>query len=222
MLLKPNRHSWRWEVDLTDEALIEKFRQTKEISFFKALVRRYQSRIYNAALRILGNVEEAEEVVQETFVKVLQNLDKFRNQASFSAWVFRITHNLCVDNLRANQRKNEFQHLSFDPQSTHDYEEIAPSMKVVSQIADPNPGPAQIVDMTEQEQFIADSLQQLPDTQRAVLVLHDIEGFSYQEIAEIIGANIGTVRSRLHYGRLRLKELLDPYFSFKNMSTASR
>ena len=70
-------------MDLHDEALIEKFKTTKDMSYFKSLVRRYQTRIYSTAVRILGNTEEAEEVVQDVFVRVHQNIDKFRNQASF-------------------------------------------------------------------------------------------------------------------------------------------
>ena len=86
-------------LDLNDEALVEKFRQTKDKTLFKSLVRRYQNRIYNAAYRMLGNKEEAEEVVQDTFIKMHQSLDKFRNQASFAAWLFRISHNVSIDRL---------------------------------------------------------------------------------------------------------------------------
>jgi RNA polymerase sigma-70 factor (ECF subfamily) len=208
-------------MDLSDEALLENYRVTKDMIQFKTLVRRYQTRIYSVAVRILGNSDEAEEVVQDTFVRVHQNIDKFRNEASFSAWVFRIAHNQCVDLLRTKRRKRGFQLLSFDPQSTAAEEESGES-PVVSQLADPTPGPEQKVDMTEQEHIIASSLSKLPENQREVLVLHDIEGFSYQEISEIVGASIGTVRSLLHYGRLKLRELLDPYFTSQNMSPAPR
>ncbi|HEY9772260.1 MAG TPA: sigma-70 family RNA polymerase sigma factor [Planktothrix sp.] len=188
---------------------------------FKSLVRRYQTRVYSVAVRILGNTEEAEEVMQDTFVKVHQNLDKFKNEASFSAWVFKIAHNLCVDLLRNKKRIQPFPVLSFDPQSTAS-DEDEPKSYTVSQLADQAPGPEQMVDSDEQERVIAASLGKLPENQREVLVLHDIEGFSYQEIAEIVGASIGTVRSRLHYGRLKLRELLEPYFSSHSMSPAPR
>jgi RNA polymerase sigma-70 factor (ECF subfamily) len=93
---------------------------------------------------------------------------------------------------------------------------------VVSQAADSAPNPAEKLDLTEQGAIISDSLRQLPESQRAVVVLHDIEGFSYQEISDIVGANIGTVRSRLHYGRLKLRELLEPYFQKSDIAPASR
>jgi len=204
-------------VDQSDGALIENFLKTKDLSNFKALIRRYQNRVYSAAYRILGNAEEAEEVVQDTFVKVHQNLDKFKNQACFSSWLFRITHNLCMDIMRTKQRRNGFLLLSFDPQSG---EEDSPTK--IGDLPDEMPNPAQQLDSEEQGQVIAESITKLPDYQRTVLVLHDLEGFSYQEIADITGASIGTVRSRLHYGRIKLRELLEPYFSFSTVSTVSR
>lgn len=206
-------------MELTDEELIANFRKTKDPVHFQTLVRRYQNRLYGAAFRILGSTEEAEEVVQETFIRVHQNIDSFRRHATFASWAFKIAHNMCLDIMRAKQRRKGFLYLSFDPQSD---EELHTASSVVSQIADPNRDPAQQLAFEEEETLISESLSSLPDNQRTVLVLHDIEGFSYSEIAEIIGASIGTVRSRLHYGRMRLREMLEPYFSHKNVSTVSR
>ncbi len=191
---------------------------------FQSLVRRYQGRIFTASFRILSNAEEAEEVVQDTFLKVHHNISKFRQQASFAAWVFKIAHNLCMDVLRNRQRKKGFRLLSFDPQSSapEQHEEPVEAYNIISQLADPGADPSQMLELREQGSIVADSLKQLTDNQRTVVVLHDIEGFSYQEIAEIVGTSIGTVRSRLHYGRSKLKELLDPYFSQQNMSAVSR
>jgi RNA polymerase sigma-70 factor (ECF subfamily) len=93
---------------------------------------------------------------------------------------------------------------------------------VVSQLTDPGADPSQSLELSEQGAMVTEALKQLTDTQRMVVVLHDIEGFQYQEIAEIVGTSIGTVRSRLHYGRVKLKELLEPYFSQQNMSAVSR
>lgn len=210
-------------MDLTDEALVQKFRQTKDSIYFKSLVRRYQNRLFNAAVRILGNSEEAEEVVQDAFVKVHQNLDRFRNQASFGAWVFKIAHNICMDVQRHKLRKKGLRLLAFDPQSTLEADVVADSSsQVVSQIADPAMNPAQKLDFNEQEEIVSKALSELPDAQRTVLILFDIEGFTYQEVADIVGASVGTVRSRLHYGRMKMRELLDPYFSQQNVSTFSR
>ena len=205
-------------MDLNDGALIDKFLKTNDLALFKSLVRRHQNRVYSAAFRILGNAEEAEEVVQDTFVKVHQNLGKFRNESSFSSWMFRISHNLCMDMLRSKQRRG-FQFIHFESQAQED-PDISPT--AINQLPDDMPNPAQQMDAQEQEQIIAQSIQQLPDTQKTVLVLHDVEGFSYQEISEITGMNLGTVRSRLHYGRLKLRDILSPYFSYSTAPTTSR
>jgi RNA polymerase sigma-70 factor (ECF subfamily) len=210
-------------VDLSDEALVLNFRQTKDPAHFKALVHRYENRIFSAVYRILGNAEEAEEVVQDTFLKLHQHLEKFKSSSSFASWIFRIAHNSCMDRMRIKHRRRKiFQFWSFDPQSANDKEAGDEIGQVIAQAADPGMSPSEVLDASEQEIMIEKSLKALPDTQRVVVILHDIEGFSYQEIAEIIGSNIGTVRSRLHYGRLKLRELLEPYFEQPDIAPASR
>ncbi len=209
-------------MNLTDEALVDRFRSTKEPRYFALIVGRYQNRVYNAAYRIVDNAHEAEEVVQETFLRVLQNLDAFQGRSPFGAWLFAITHNLCMDVLRNRRRKNSYQVVSFDPQAANGEESNTMSVSVVSQIADPKPGPAMLLDGIEEQNAIKASLNKLPDSQREVLVLHDIEGFSYQEIASITQVSIGTVRSRLHYGREKMRELLNPYFSQTALAPQSR
>lgn len=202
-------------MDLTDEAIVEKFRQTKDKTLFASLVRRYQNRIYNAAYRMLGNKEEAEEVVQETLIKLLQSLDRFRNQSSLRAWIFKIAHNVSIDRIRARKRRASAQIFSFNPLSTltKSGKDGGEEKGVIQQIADDKPTPENLIDLKEQSKVIQETLNKLPESQRAVLILHDIEGLAYQDIADIVDASIGTVRSRLHYGRLKLKELLTPYFS---------
>lgn len=200
----------------TDEELVEKFRVSADMGIFKTLVRRYQSRVFAIALRTLGNNEEAEEVVQETFVKVHQNLAKYRHNSLFSSWLFRIAHNQCMDTLRMKQRRFDSQTVPFDPQSaggSGDDISADGNRETVFQLADKTPDPAQSLDIREQFEIVERSLGQLPETQKTVLILHDMQGLSYIEIAEIVGTSIGTVRSRLHYGRLKLRELLLPYFS---------
>lgn len=206
-------------MDLSDEALLDKFRQTRDPQIFKSLVRRYQNRIYSAAYRILGSAEEAEDVVQDTCLKVHQGVQGFNRQATFASWIFRIAHNSCLDVLRARQRKKNIQTVPFDPQSVQVDD---PDGGVVVQAADPCPNPEEQLTQNEQEALIAEKLSLLPEMQRMVVVLHDVEGFSYQEIAEIVGTNIGTIRSRLHYGRLKLREMLEPYYSSQVASPAPR
>ena len=199
---------------MNDEALVRNYRQARDVNSFKLLVRRYQNRIFNSAYHLIGNKEEAEEVVQDTFVKVHQGIDNFREDASFGAWVFRISHNLCVDILRNRKKRIAIQTIPISGRAggedaEGDYE------AGVDDIADMTLEPAQVLDLKEESEIIEMSLKSLPEAQRAVLILHDLEGFQYQQIAEIIGASIGTVRSRLHYGRIKLKEMLDAYYAMK-------
>jgi RNA polymerase sigma factor (sigma-70 family) len=125
-----------------------------------------------------------------------------------------------MDLMRLKQRRNDV--LVMLPLESQSRDQSDIPLSKLNQLPDEMPGPAQLLESIEQGQVVAESLQKLPQNQRVVLVLHDIEGFSYQEIADIVGERIGTVRSRLHYGRQKLRELLDPYFSFTTVTTASR
>lgn len=208
-------------MDLSDdEAILDNFRKTRDPALFKSLIRRYQNRIFNAAYRILGNAEEAEDVVQDTCIKVHQNIENFNKNSSFAAWIFRISHNSCMDIVRTKQRKKNLQTVPFDPQA--DLDGADAHSNVVSQAADPGPGPSDLLDTREQGAVVAEKLALLPESQRAVLILHDVEGFSYEEVASIVGEKIGTVRSRIHYGRQKLRELLEPYYQARSISQASR
>ena len=150
-------------------------------------------------------------------------MDKFSKPVPlFAAWLFRISHNVAIDRLRAKKRKRGFQLFSFNPMSTLGSDGDDAKGGAIQQLADERPDPGQQIDLTEQSKVIQDSLKKLPESQRAVLILHDIEGFSYQEIADIVGANLGTVRSRLHYGRIKLKDLLLPYYSSNNQTMKLR
>lgn len=201
-------------MELTDEELIRKYREGGDIDLFKVLVRRYQTRAFALAYRLIGNAEEAEEIVQDCFIKVHQNLDKYRAQTSFAPWIARICQNLCMDAIRMKQRRRDDEVLSFDPQAYGSDDECGSGAgRTVSQVADSGPSPSQVLDNQEESRLLEESIRLLPDNQRVVLVLHDIQGFSYQQIAEIVGTSIGTVRSRLHYGRMKMKEMLDPYYS---------
>jgi RNA polymerase sigma-70 factor (ECF subfamily) len=199
-------------VDFSDEQLINSYLSTNDLRHFKTLIMRYQDRLYGSCVRMLNNVEEAEEVVQETYIRVHQSIAKFDKRSTFASWVFRIAHNLCIDRIRTAQRRKSIQLLPLDLQSSYSGEEATDNL-TVSQIADSGPSPDESLAMSEQFELIEKSLKLLPENQRSVIILHDIEGFSYEEVANIIGANLGTVRSRIHYGRLKLRELLAPYYT---------
>lgn len=204
-------------MELTDEALLESFRKTGDSDSFTTLVRRYQDRLYNLAYRVLANQEEAEEVVQDTFLRIHEGANNFRRNNVFAGWLFRIAHNACLDVLRVRQK--EISNLSFDQTASGDSSE---RQNVIGQIADGKAGPEEQLGQTEQARLIENSLNQLPEEQRIVVVLRDIEGFAYEDIAQIVGASSGTVRSRIHYGRLKLRDLLRPYIFSPDTFPASR
>lgn len=204
----------------SDEALLESFRSTKDLQVLASLVLRYQNRIHNAAFRMVGNMEEAEEVVQETYLRVVENLGNMRRQSSFSTWIFRICQNVCMDWLRAKRRRQEMYAISTDPKLV--VAEPDASRDSLNQFVDSRPNPEQELQATEQAELVQKCLDQLPDSQKMALILHDIEGLSYSEVAEIIGTNLGTVRSRIHYARARLRELLSPYYAGSTRTSSTR
>ncbi len=192
---------------LSDEALMSRFRSTHKNYCFEQLVMRYQSKLYNIALKILGNTYDAEEVVQETFIRLFINYDKYHSNTPFAAWLFTITHNLCKDLWRLRQRSIVYENIICPALSLHE-DSAKEYRKTLKQIADKMPGPAQQLENAERRISILRSLSQLPASQKRVIILRDIQGLSYKQIATLTGSAIGTVRSRLFYGREKLKTKL--------------
>jgi RNA polymerase sigma-70 factor (ECF subfamily) len=163
---------------------------------FNRLVDRYQARAYGLCLRMLGDADHAADVAQDAFISAYRHLPSLRGE--FRPWLMRIVANACRDVLRSQKRRPS---VSLD--MTND-DDDAPAL----QIADTAAGPEEQLLRREMQQTIATALFTIPAEQREVIVLSDIEGLSYQEIAEITGINIGTVKSRLNRARMRLRELL--------------
>lgn len=152
---------------------------------FGTLVERHERRVYNLAFRILGNGEEARDASQDVFLTCLRKLSGFRGASTFTTWLHRITVNACYDMLRKRGREE----LVGDDSGGF-----------------PEP-PASPSDLAEQAALSVDiqrALVRVPDEFRVVLVMHDVQGIPYEEIAEALGAPVGTVKSRLHRGRVAL------------------
>ena len=163
---------------------------------FNVLVDRYQARAYNLCLRMLGDGDAAADVAQDAFISAYRHLPSLRGE--FRPWLMRIVANACRDALRSQKRRPT---VSMDISRDED---DGPGL----QIADSADGPEDALIHREFQQAIFTALRSIPDDQREVIVLSDIEGRSYQEIADITGINIGTVKSRLNRARLRMRELL--------------
>lgn len=170
---------------------------------FRVLVERYQDRAYRLALRVLRDEEAARDVVQEAFIKVYRSLDRFEGRSSFYTWLYRVVMNLCLD---AKRRDRSGSHAEWD--------ETAPmnvdpgGSDAVSDLARERSSPAGVLESQELRAVVADAIEHLPDDARQTLVLREIEGLSYAEIAECLGVPKGTVMSRLHNARKRVKEIL--------------
>jgi RNA polymerase sigma-70 factor (ECF subfamily) len=160
------------------------------------LVRRYQDRLFNTVLRLLDNPEDAKDVVQEAFINAYQNLDGFKGDALFFTWLYRIAMNAAIS-FRRKQRVT----ISIETGSKSELLIDPVDESVFSQ-------PEDSMVRQEDEAALQAALNKLSPEHRAVLILKDIEGQKYEDIAEIMDVPIGTVRSRLHRARLELKELL--------------
>lgn len=164
---------------------------------FGELVRRYEGRLFNTLVHMVGSREEAEDVSQETFVQAFLKLDSFRGRSAFYTWLYRIAFNLSISRKRRKRAE-----VSMDLHRERTGEEPA----------DGGEGPSEQVLRDEQVRQVRDAIDALHDEHRAILVLREMEGCDYDTMAEILGVPVGTVRSRLHRARMqlrdRLKELL--------------
>jgi RNA polymerase sigma-70 factor (ECF subfamily) len=170
---------------------------------FRVLVERYQERAYGLALRVLRDEEWARDVVQEGFLKVYRSLDRFEGRSSFYTWLYRIVMNLCLDAKRSDRSSR---HVEWD--ETAPLEADPASADAVSAVHQEFTGPAGSLERAELREFMARAIEQLPDDARQTLLLREVEGLSYAEIAECLGVPKGTVMSRLHHARRRVREIL--------------
>src|SRR5262249_21222024 len=168
-----------------------------DVSAFEPLVERYRQRVWRLAYQVLGDREEAWDCTQEAFVRAFHSLPSFRGQSAFYTWLFRITVNVATD----RQRARGAQARAFGA-------ERVPEEEWKRTTPDPGSGPDRAAVQSEQRERIRQALDALPPKARAIIMLSDVEGLSYREIAEVLRCPIGTVMSRLHNARKRLKSAL--------------
>src|SRR5471032_1630287 len=170
-----------------------------DLTAYDELVKRYQERIYATIYHMTSNHEDANDLAQEAFIKAYSALKSFKGGSSFYTWLYRIAFNKTINFLK--QRKNKF-HLSLsdiDFNAEHDPD-------LMALISDKTP--VREVGLSELQKKLNEALLKLSEPHRMVVVLHDVQGQSHEEIAEIMGCNIGTVRSRLFYARQQLQGFL--------------
>lgn len=190
-----------------DRDLVERCRN-RDGAAFNEVVDRYKTKVYNYLLRMMGNAADAEDLTQEVFVRLFTSLDSFRSQASLNTWLFRIAGNLCIDHFR---RAKKHRAIAFSLDEPHDAESAESGSRQAYEVPDMTYEPHRVAESAETAQQIQQALGQLPEKLRAVLILHDIEGLPYDEIAQIAGCPLGTVKSRLFNARLQLRQRLTNY-----------
>lgn len=178
---------------------------------FGSLVLLYQDRVYNALVRMVGDREEARELAQEAFTRALAKLSGFRGEAQPYTWIFRIAMNLAISRLRKLRRRRVF---SLDQPSAgggHDGPSDQASGLVERVAAEDGCDPADAVERRERQQQVVAALGRVDPEHRALLVMRDIEGFDYQQMADLLGVPLGTLKSRLFRARQALLEELKDY-----------
>ena len=161
---------------------------------FEALVAAYEKNVYNLALRMTGNAQDAEDMAQEAFVKAYTSLPGFRGDSKFSVWLYRIVSNVCLDFLRRQNRRP----ASSLSQEDEDGEETQ------MDIPDESQSPEQLLEHSLTQEAVQRGLQSLSEEQRQILLLREIQGLSYEEIAETLDLEAGTVKSRIFRARKKL------------------
>lgn len=183
-----------------DEELILRLQRGDEWAF-QLLVRRFRKKIFSVAYGITVDREESQDIVQEVFLQAYRSIPGFRGDSSLSTWLHRITVNRCLNWKRRWARRFKWMHVSTD--STDDDTPAA-------EIESPLPNPEDRVANAQTRQQIGNALKMLPEQIRTVFVLRELEGLSYEQIADVTGIKLGTVRSRLFHARKQLKEILQP------------
>lgn len=179
-----------------EKELIRKAKSGDEASF-TILIEQCKTRAYNIALRYMRNEQDALDALQESFLKIFRHLESFQGDSKFDTWVYRIVVNTCNDMLRKNSR--------YATESLH---AVNGEEEFAVELVDTAPQPWELMEQKERADFVLNCLNQLGDEQRSILILRDIQGFSYEEIGEMLDCSLGTVKSRINRARNRLKQII--------------
>ena len=187
--------------ELSDQEVVLRARDGDH-GAFRVLVKRHESRVYALAMRILHEPEWAQDAVQESFLKAYRSIRKFEGRAAFSTWMYRLTYNQCLDMKRADKSGR---YVDWDEERTAISEESKVSGQSLSSSIR---GPGEEVERGELREQLGKAIETLPEAIRQTLVMREIDGLPYGEIAELLKIPKGTVMSRLFHARKRLKEVL--------------
>ncbi len=182
-----------------DETILIQKSQQGDMDAFEQLLLRYEKKVYTIAYKYMGNAEDASDLAQESLIKAYQSIGSFRGEAAFGTWIGRITANKCLDELR---KRKKLQTTSLDDEL--ELEEGSVQKEIVSETDTPE----QHTIRQETVHYVQQKLEQMRDEYRIVLVLRELEGYSYESIADMLNCSLGTVKSRISRARNHLKELV--------------
>ena len=187
--------------DKQEKVLIKKSKKG-DAQAFEELILSYHKKVLNLAYRMLGSVSDAEDAAQEIFIKVFRTLYSFNERSAFSTWLYKVATNVCLDILRKRKRQNGGAMVSINRYNSQDDEYELP-------IEDDAPSPYEEAQKKEAMRALNSALDLLSEEQRAVIVMRDINGLSYEEIADVMECSLGTIKSRINRSRLALRKLLE-------------
>jgi RNA polymerase sigma-70 factor (ECF subfamily) len=181
----------------TEELIVAS--QKGDMSSFEELLILYQDRVYTHCLHLTGNAQDAQDLAQDVFIQAFRKINSFRGDADFGTWLHRIAVNLWINQFRKN---NKLSVVSYDePVSTGDGE-------MTRELITTEDSPQELVEASERAFIVQSALAKLPEEFKVVIVLRDLEGYRYEEIAEMVSCSLGTVKSRINRGRKLLRKLL--------------
>lgn len=182
---------------MDDENLLIKKAKAGDLDAYEQIIKTYEKKVFNLVYRIMKSQEEIEDIAQEVFIKIYKNLKNFKEESSLYTWIYKITVNVCID-VRKKKRKV----ISIDEKI-----DLGDSETTI-QIEDKEKPLEEQVEVLDMRRRLNQCINQLPESHRIIIILRDIKGLSYQEIAEILDINIGTVKSKINRARVALKELV--------------
>ncbi len=200
---EPGKEKQTSREDLSDQELVELYRQGDK-SIIDQLLVRYHSRVFRLALSILHNSQDAEEVIQEVFLKVFQKLDSFKGESSFSSWLYRVAINTTFMKLR---EKRGAETLPLEEMERKIDEETGKGG-----VSDWARRPDDELLSEEATQIITEAMEKLPDEFKMVVILRDLDGLSTEEVGKLLGLSPAAVKSRLHRARLFLRRRLEDFY----------
>ena len=192
------------KLKIDDSVLVERCRHGDSAAM-ERLILKYQNRIYNVILRMCRNTDDAAELTQETFVKIIQKINEFEGRSNFYTWAFRIavnlTLNFCQRSSRIGLKSLDIEDIDSSRQTRRNLKDLLTD--------DSCPDPAVLAQNKELCEIVMQSLMKLDDAHRVVVVLRDIEGMNYARIAEVLDIELGTVKSRLSRARSNLRKIME-------------